>query len=112
VSSVVIQFDRPIVTPRSIKHPGSCSSRTDGPWPGKGSSAGVGQVRAGPVDQTWFECVIACVRSRYGQIVWPDAFLLVFGLRHSTVMPMRRIGVAKCLRLAMNPSARRRSPGA
>ena len=61
------------------------------------------------IAQTWFERVFDSVRSRYGQIVCPGARLLVFGLRYSAVMPMRRISVVMCLRPTVKPSVRNRS---
>lgn len=50
------------------------------------------------IARTRFERVIARVRSRYGQIVWPEAFLLLFGLRYIAVMAVRSISVVRCLR--------------
>ena len=60
------------------------------------------------IAQTWFERVIDSVRSRYGQIVYPGARLLVFGLRYSAVIPMRRISVVMCLWPTDKLSARSR----
>jgi len=61
------------------------------------------------IAQTWFALAICSVRNRYGQIVCPGARLLVFGLRYSAVIPMRRISVVMCLRPTAKPSARNRS---